>query len=266
MTPERPSTLYHYTSAKGALGIIRSGEVWASMIHYLNDASEFALALRLAEELIEEGDELPERTRQTVDDFIRAVRSVAVFVFSLSAKKDLLSQWRSYAPGGGYALGFSREFLEVVEAEENAILAPCIYEDCAQREQMRPVIQSLVKTAIGLHEDASGIDLYHAAGFEFTRAAALIKDRSFEAEEEWRIIFGPGVESTKTLARVSGTLMVPYYPCPIKRGGRYPIAEIVVGPGQDPDRARRSLHWVTASILDWPVQVTPSTSTLRLSL
>jgi hypothetical protein len=43
--PEEPQPrgrLYHYTTADGLLGIIQTGQVWATNILYLNDASELS--------------------------------------------------------------------------------------------------------------------------------------------------------------------------------------------------------------------------------
>ena len=266
MTSPIPDTLYHYTSPEGALGIVKSGEVWASMIHYLNDSGEFKLALRLVQELIADAHELPDDVRHLVnDEFISVVRSVAVFVFSLSAQKDLLSQWRAYSPNGGYALGFSKDVLDAIVSEDNAALVPCVYDDAKQRIILRPVVETLIRAAKELPEGADGLDLYRTVANEFTRTAAVIKDKSFEAEEEWRIIFGPtGVDKAKTDARTAGSIVVPYLRCQIKRGGRYPIAECVVGPGQDVDLAGRSLRYVTTSMFHWPVKVTSSTSTFRV--
>jgi len=235
------------------------------MIHYLNDSSEFTLALRLVQELLSQVDELPDHLRHLVnDEFISVVRSVAVFVFSLTAQKDLLSQWRAYSSSGGYALGFSKEVLEAIVREDNAVLVPCVYDDAEQRTMLRPVVQTLIRAAKELPEGANRIDLLRTVAEEFTSAAAVIKDKSFEAEEEWRLIFGPGVDTAKTDARTAGSTVVPYYRCQIKRGGLYPIAECVVGPGQDVVLAGRSLHYVTSSVFHWPVKVTPSTSTFRV--
>src|SRR5258708_287861 len=35
-----PDELFHYTDAKGLLGIIQDKSIWASSVYYLNDASE----------------------------------------------------------------------------------------------------------------------------------------------------------------------------------------------------------------------------------
>jgi hypothetical protein len=43
-----PNFLYHYTGQAGLLGIIKTGELWATKIQYMNDATEFGLALTMA--------------------------------------------------------------------------------------------------------------------------------------------------------------------------------------------------------------------------
>jgi hypothetical protein len=43
-----PTELFHYTSYAGLLGILESGEFWATSIHCLNDSREFAHGRELA--------------------------------------------------------------------------------------------------------------------------------------------------------------------------------------------------------------------------
>ena len=45
-----PEKLYHYTSQEGVIGILSEKVLWASMIHYMNDSKEYALALDLAKQ------------------------------------------------------------------------------------------------------------------------------------------------------------------------------------------------------------------------
>jgi hypothetical protein len=49
-----PTLLYHYTDARGLLGIIESHAIWATHLHYLNDAQEFAYAADLADQVLKE--------------------------------------------------------------------------------------------------------------------------------------------------------------------------------------------------------------------
>ena len=48
-----PSILYHYTGQTGLLGIVESAELWATKIQYMNDATEFGLALGMARQELE---------------------------------------------------------------------------------------------------------------------------------------------------------------------------------------------------------------------
>jgi hypothetical protein len=43
-----PAVLYHYTGQVGILGIVKTAELWATKIQYMNDATEFGLALAMA--------------------------------------------------------------------------------------------------------------------------------------------------------------------------------------------------------------------------
>ena len=44
-----PDALYHYTSRKGFLGIIKTKQIWASHIRFMNDLKEQILALEILE-------------------------------------------------------------------------------------------------------------------------------------------------------------------------------------------------------------------------
>ena len=50
-----PEILYHYTSQTGLIGMLNTETIWASKIRYLNDSKEFALALELASDELDEG-------------------------------------------------------------------------------------------------------------------------------------------------------------------------------------------------------------------
>lgn len=260
-----PDVLYHYTTPSGALGIIDTSEVQASMIHYMNDSQEFKYALGLVRKIIDATPGISDHARTLIaTEFLDVVREVAVFVFSLTSHKDQLSQWRAYAGGGGgYALGFSSEVLAAITKEEQARLVPCEYDEAVQLELLRPVILEMVRRADALPRDSRGLDLYGEFATRFAEVAASIKHHSFEEECEWRLVFGPGLDPGRTGARASGSLLVPFYKCSIRRGGLYPIAEIVVGPSSNPDLAGRSLRYITSSKFEWPVVVKFSKSSLR---
>jgi hypothetical protein len=94
-----PEILYHYTSADGLCGIVESRAVWASIIHFLNDAEEFQYAISIEQELLKERGSA--EASEVLSTFLDWITSANVCAFSLTAEGDLLSQWRAYCPASG---------------------------------------------------------------------------------------------------------------------------------------------------------------------
>ena len=134
----REDALFHYTTAKGLIGILSTGQIWSTAYYCANDESELAtgkgvltpLFRNHTYRLIEENDpRVSTFARRGVDvleyadHFENQIASMALS--SLCAyitcfckptgeedfRHGLLSQWRGYAADGGYALQFSRKKL-----------------------------------------------------------------------------------------------------------------------------------------------------------
>jgi len=93
--PQGP--IYHYTSQRGLLGILRRKAIWATEIRYLNDAEEYRYAFSKLRERLREGQYDPE----FVDAITHAadfLHNYSIFVASFSRQGDMLSQWRAYCP------------------------------------------------------------------------------------------------------------------------------------------------------------------------
>src|SRR4030095_10743470 len=111
----RPEILYHYTTAHGLLGILQSGELWASNSRWMNDPSEILYASQPLRRVAL--DEISVCKRQFEHDFKGLEQCITnwlddyennarVYVSCFCKDGDLLSQWRGYgAYGGGYAVG-----------------------------------------------------------------------------------------------------------------------------------------------------------------
>ena len=129
---EPPATLYHYTRQAGLLGIVTSRTLWASKSQYLNDSKEFHHAFDIARtelDVLKEQAESPLQsafyTRVSTD--FQRIRDVTFFVCSLSAQRDLLSQWRGYcSPGDAFAMGFSGAFLKARASALGWELVQCV--------------------------------------------------------------------------------------------------------------------------------------------
>ena len=118
-----PLTLYHYTDAKGLLGIVQGQTLRATDVQFLNDGEELIYAARqISKHARNRADEICRQLSQdpNCDDYLaQRLRAIAkavddhadgqygqVFVSCFCSEPDLLSQWRSYGRDGGFALGF----------------------------------------------------------------------------------------------------------------------------------------------------------------
>jgi hypothetical protein len=110
--------LYHYTNQQGLLGIISSGQIWASHIRYLNDTKEYfagrSFIGRIAS-VMKELNYADEETAKTVDDTLKLIDTFDIYVtsFSKAEEGDSLNLWRAYAHSiPGFSIGFDAENLK----------------------------------------------------------------------------------------------------------------------------------------------------------
>ncbi len=104
-----PSRVYHYTNLDGLLGILKSQQIWATDIRYLNDASEDLYATRAIEEVLTEmGTDNNARPGLTAAINMSRPTTSRAHAACFCQARDLLSQWRAHSAGGttSYALEF----------------------------------------------------------------------------------------------------------------------------------------------------------------
>jgi hypothetical protein len=100
-----PDQLYHYTGQKGLLNILESGELWATKVQYMNDTTEFRLAVELADSRLKERikiipDEGGRKLVKYIIDGLSGIAHVNICSVSFCEEPDLLSQWRGYSSAG----------------------------------------------------------------------------------------------------------------------------------------------------------------------
>jgi hypothetical protein len=253
----KPEILYHYTTAKGLMGIIETQTLRATNAEFLNDAQELQFGRpQLRDALLEQAAELnPEGSGvadENYSDYSRAtvMRSAAdhlapggpyaqrqyhsVYVACFCEKPDLLSQWRSYAAAGGYAVGFRTAELRLVQPaepgartrgfEETAELIQVQYGDAAVKDAARCVLQTVAPDPVG----SPGAIGYARAQKVVLPALAGIKHAAFCEEREWRLVVVTDQHEPSFRAGPLG--VTPYIAL------RYPneaIAEVVIGPGPE---------------------------------
>jgi len=122
-----------------------------------------------------------------------------IFVFSLTEKGNLLSQWRGYTPPGGVgvSIGFSKESLEAVAKARGFMLVKCIY---GREEQSRVLSAQLDSILSEFVADSPSLQTSGAPPnqkyllYLYKHSEALLKtfcrlkDPFFQEECEWRLV------------------------------------------------------------------------------
>lgn len=276
---EVPEVLYHYTTQQGLLGILSTRELWAGKIHFLNDSAEYKLGLRIA------GSYLEQRSREAVDsqererievlrEELRIVRSVNVFVFSLTEEGDLLSQWRAYGGTGGFSIGFDSEKLTNSLADVPFRLRPCLYAAEEQERAIGALVDKVMKSEFSTergrpHPTKPRTFIALRPGRVFGEALAelapVLKDKSFEEEKEWRLISTPvSVRNERVAFRQGQSFLIPYFRIPLSGEAEgNPIMRIVVGPTAEAELAKEAVRMLIASKGFTDIEVVNSRIPLR---
>lgn len=194
--------LFHYTDVNGLLGMVKDKKLWMTNIHYQNDTQEYYYAFKIIKKTIAEV--YPGLLGEKEFDSLIPKNISGVFTFSLSEKKDLLSQWRGYCPDGGYSIGFERDYLNKVIEKGQLLVGRCMYDYNDQRDF---VIKYIVKIdftdyAASISNPLPGQSITDKYAREIhnlkslkrqtfnglNAAAALFKHPKFAEEKEWRLV------------------------------------------------------------------------------
>jgi hypothetical protein len=233
------------TTQGGLLGILDSGSIWATKIQFMNDATEFRMALdTVAEEIRSRRDDLEERARvEAIFSEFSAIEETNVFVLSLTEKGDDLSQWRAY--GGrhsGFALGFDIERLCSLASEHTFSLERCIYDSAAHSLLAATIVDSAFAWP------STGARMTQRRCREFRRqvvkTAPLLKHYSFEEEREWRLVStSHPITSPKIGFRAGPSTIIPHYCLPLRgKDDSSPLSSVIVGPTPHPELAIESVQ------------------------
>jgi len=238
-----PERLWHYTTTPGLLSIVRDKRIWATDAMYLNDSRELLEgAARLAFEAdaaLEDPSPIPSPVRALWLEMRRGLSGDAKvqmpeegpFVTCFCSEGDLLSQWRGYSSGSGYAIGFSESALRVIAKLLGGSLSAVIY------GRPDPHDQSLF-LASAMTYGQSGARLIPGPG-----ALASYKHPAFREEQEWRLVVpaerAPEAPALEVNFRSGMLGVTPYLEIPF---GGDAIVAVRVGPGGDQELRRRAVQ------------------------
>jgi hypothetical protein len=249
LSPRLDKPLYHYTTQSGLLGIIRSREMWVTHTQYLNDRREFVHAVDLVRKEIRLLLDASPGDSSRAESLIRMERalqwtpeSINVCVCSFSEDQDSLSQWRAYGTAtSGFAIGFPADLLTAATAAKGWYLAPCVYEPLQQREIIRSLVEEVLEENLSgtaydgtdMQEDERNVHQQQGGNLlaYLNRFAPILKDESFRAEKEWRVISRPLMNSSTSFNfREGRTLLIPYSKIPLSsKDFEFRLQKIVIG-------------------------------------
>jgi len=262
--------VWHYTDAGGALGIIGSGQLWATSILALNDTQEYLYGVRLLRDLtakVVTSKQVTDLQKHFIEEAADLVANSTpfrrFFVCCASEDEDSLSQWRAYGGAMGYALG--------LDVDDGGML-DLLDESVPKRRPNRSTVSGIDGTHLGwarvLYERdeqesllVDGLSLLahvpdelvgkgsmrvgFAAGV-LSSLVILCKHPSFRDEKEVRMIaavpeghpairFRPGRFGVTPYVRIVQVppgvdAMGPMFWRGVARQGKLPIAAVNVGP------------------------------------
>lgn len=176
--------VFHYTSVAAARAMVESRTIWLSEYTAMNDASEFSYARDRLLSLMRNREVMMDTLARYCMTFAveSLTQSTGLMLGSLTAVRDSLSQWRSYATNGaGCVLGIDAAYLE----HDAGVAIRTVLYDETEVDQMLRIALSVVQQQYGDAPD----DM--ATLLEFARHAAVdlfnIKHPGFADEREVRI-------------------------------------------------------------------------------
>lgn len=243
-----PKCVYHYTDAAGLAGMLTSGKIWATDYRFLNDRSEIKHTRSRVRELISEkmkaavGDPLALSLYGEILERQDKEGEEDLFVFSLSEKRDDLSQWRGYARNGqGFTIGFCAATIYKVSSPEDAPFgfSKIVYNHDKQTQVLESSLGEIedelrrVAAEDGADMEELAIHAAHWFSWMVGSTAASNKHSSFESEQEWRILAFAKPGATSPKVRVSGLNLVRFteHAPQGATNPKLPIKEIGIGPG-----------------------------------
>lgn len=200
---ERPRYLYHYTTLDGAMGILRSQNLWASDVRFLNDSSELEYAATIIDNVVAQTfGAITDPALATAVSSIGSISYLASlrsrpFIACFCEEPDLLSQWRAYGRGQApVSLGF--EFIgsgPTVGLGAGAYMRRVIYDPGEQERHVRRIVQAWLTSLVD-YAKTEGVQVSELLPYPgawalieaLTEPRLFYKNPAFKEEKEWRIV------------------------------------------------------------------------------
>lgn len=263
-------TLYHYTTAVGLAGILKTKTLWFTDFRHLSDPGELAYGAKIAvEELVRAHGVHPalkvliNKTISILNLTVQGKSSNEFFIASLSSDRDSLGQWREYADRGrGYAIGFHPEVFALQDdaskfpPNERTFVATVVYDEIRLRARMAGVAEdgclafqaALGTSGLQLDDDRLTSSFAADLAINFLWLCLATKHPAYANEAEVRMLLVGASVRPFVKARFRGNVIIPYIESPLPISPEADrIVEIVAGPATHPD-AERTVGMLLSSL------------------
>jgi hypothetical protein len=239
----------NYTDQSGLLGIIRTGELWATKVQYMNDSTGFAFSLNIARNVLEtrltqsDVSEDINLFKSILDYHLHRINMVNICVVSFCRHGDLLSQWRGYSgEGGGYSIGLSLAALSGLG--KDCRVGRCIYDKSDQSQIINEITEEMLGYKSQFKSTVDSRTLGTAFETALMECGAFFKDIAFKDEDEWRLATKAQFYiDEKFCFRQGESMPRPYYILDIFKGSwKNKIDTIVVGPCPHPENSKSAVE------------------------
>lgn len=246
--------LFHYTTATGAIGILKSGTIWASHQETLNDVSETSFSADVLRTEFTNFVESRKPNEQAIEALLfyfdmAEIKDLpmSVFVASFTERGDLLSQWERYAGPHGYSIGFDAEKLRRILAANGHVIHSVIYDELRQRSILEHIFDiAFDRLDAGDFGDPSEENLKRWAYVHSLLARSFsltFKHPSFEEEHEWRVQITIRHDDTSQLDIRPGNFgVVPYFSLPLTMEDEKALSCVNIAPTRYEVEAKKAME------------------------
>ena len=194
--------IYHYCSLETFRLIIENRTLFMSDFHYMNDSSEESYFLNIFSEEMkkiydnfsqEEKEKLKNKKSKYMYKYMTNLEKIypnVCFICCFSKKHDDLNQWRAYGDDGkGVCIGFDKSFFEKLKINSRFFAQDVKY--LCKKELSDFISKELeeIKNTYNPNDYRSDAKFTQEVYKKIGKKRALIKNISFQAEEEFRIGF-----------------------------------------------------------------------------
>jgi len=287
--PPNNNLVWHYTDGAGLMGILESGQLFATQVSSLNDSKETLYARELFIKAVRSVIRERQSDTQTVqflnnvldflqEEYANPTQGISkFFVTCFSEDRDSNDQWMKYSAQqtGKYAIGFHPHGLN---REPNSSLYRVIYDPQKQEWAARQLVEGTLRfyqeglRGERLNDTAQWAREFYPAWDEWIyKLAPIAKAHKWESEHEYRIVHElrlsdfPKVRFSQKKTMISRYLKLDFPSWVKERNSRLPIASVMLGPGSQHHTTKVSVRLLLDQMgyPDVPIETSDCTVTDR---